>query len=279
MARMARLICGLGENERRSFDEWCGAFDGAKEAGHIGYSGRGYSMVHPRTVDRLVRKTFEDATGFEVTTADYGVTGCRGKHTNASWYAQWTLDPRDDSGMGISVIARMGKIPLSIGAGSRVFLCTNGMFNASDAQMRFPQVSSLQTYLQAILVEMGQQAGPMHTRRVAMRQAMRDVRVTEAGAQRWLGELAWQRHTGDGDDTPILGVLPENSIRRIAEDVVTPQHDAFLLEDGTRSLDTLYQASNYWARFTAHDSRMEALHAIDGHFQRLVQAPPAYLSA
>jgi len=279
MARMARLICGLSDNERKSLDEWSAAFDAAKEADHIGYSGRGYSMVHPKTVDHLVRKTFEDATGYEVTAADYGVTGCKGKHTNASWYAQWTLDPRDDSGMGISVIARMGKIPLSIGAGSRVFLCSNGMFSASDAQMRFPQVSSLQTYLQAILVEMGQQAGPMHVRRVAMRDAMRSIAVTPAGAQRWLGELAWQRHTGDADDTPILDVLPENSIRRIAEDVVTPQHEAFLLEDGSRSLDTLYQAANYWARFAPHATRMESLHAIDAHFGRLVESPPQYLSA
>ena len=278
MARMARGIMGLQDGERVSLEGWSSAFDDAKEAGHIGYSSGGYSMVHPKTVDHLVRQTFEDATGYEVSSADYGVTGCKGKYTNASWYGQWTLDPKDDSGMGISIIARMGKMPLSIGAGSRVFLCTNGMFNASDAHMRFPQVSSLQTYLQAILIEMGGQVGPMHTRRVAMREAMRGVQVTEAGAQRWLGELAWQRHI-DADGPVILDALPENSIKRIAEDVVQPQHDAFLLEDGGRSLDTLYQASNYWARFTPHGQRMEALQAIDAYFQRLVEAPPAYLSA
>ncbi len=173
MARMQRMIMGLTDRERVSLDGWCNAFDTAREAGHVAYKSGRLSVVHPRTIDALVKKTWTEATGLECASVDYGVTGCKGKHSNASWYAKWKFDA-GVPGMQQCVIFRGGGLkPIDMSAGAELPICTNGMFARGDAHMRFPQVQSLHHYLQAILIEMADKAGPMFKQRLAMREALR----------------------------------------------------------------------------------------------------------
>jgi hypothetical protein len=259
MAAAGRLNV-MGLPAQVSLAHWTERYDEAREAGVVGYKSAAYDDIHPRTLDAMIRKVWgEEGAGMEVRSASYGLTGDKGKWSNAVWYGQWNFHTDDDR-LGLSIIAKAGKCPLAVGVGARVWACTNGMMTASDAKMQFPQVSDLGEYLHSILHVMASKSHESHKALVANRDAMSQVLLTDDQCREFVGDLLF-RPEGEKN---LLSILGPKSPAFIARDLLTPQYDEFLT-DGQRSMWSAYQALNDRVKFISADKRFGAFHAIHDH--------------
>jgi hypothetical protein len=260
----------MGLPQQVSLERWLSRYDEAREAGVVGYKSASYRDIHPRVLDGMIKAVWgEQGAGMELRTAAYGLTGDKGKWSNAVWYGQWNFRTDDDR-LGMSIIAKAGKCPLSVGAGARVWACTNGMMSASDAKMQFPQVADLAEYLHSILNVMASRSGEAHRRLVGARDQMEQILLTDDQCREFIGDLLFQPE----GERNVLSHLPKNSAQYIARDLFQPQYDEFLT-GGQRSLWTAYQALNDRVKFVPAENRFSAFHAIHDHMTARLGHPVA----
>ena len=286
MAKLARHLEGLHDGERQSRQRFFDIFDAGKDK--LEYRSNRHQLLDPRQTEELIVTTFVESTGRELVSADYGVTGCKfdvlddvirpkGAWSSASFWANYQFEGPDPS-FNYSLALTMGKRPLQLLGGEKLKVCVNEHHWGSQQHAVFSQTASLATFLPTLVAHIADESAVHYQATLDMRDAMLEIDLTDAGCARLLGEMLVQR-SDRGDKESLLGLMPENVVKKVAEDMRTPQHAEFMRADGTRTLWTALQATNYWTRFVAHQQRGDAAAAVSEFFRPLVESRPSWLSA
>ena len=180
------------------------------------------------------------------------------------------------SSMNMNYCWNGGSGPFNGAGGGSVSQCANGCTFGAEDSFRMPQATDLIRFLPEVFMSQAASLEASYGGASKVRSIHRDVRLGERAAAAFLGDLVMAQAMGRG---PLLE-LPKNIINWVAEDLNSPQHKEFLSSDGSRNLDTAYQAMNFYSRFVPARERIASLRSIDNHFGQLLLAeqPPEWMT-
>jgi hypothetical protein len=203
--------------------------------------------------------------------------------------AEWNglrANARVDVGQELTIMTRSsmnmnycwngGSGPFNGAGGGSVSQCANGCTFGAEDSFSMPQATDLIRFLPEVFMSQAASLEASYNGASKVRSIHRGISMGERAAAAFLGDLVMAQAMGRG---PLLE-LPKNVINWVAEDLNSPQHKEFLSSDGSRNLDTAYQAMNFYSRFVPARERIASLRAIDNHFGQLLlaESPPEWMT-